>query len=86
MTAASFTIGVLAGLLGGWGAGFALKRGGHGLIWDMVLGLAGSMTASGVFDATGVLPDAGLGVLAVVALIGGAIPVVTQRRLWPPAA
>lgn len=88
MTLVSFTMGVVAGLLAGLLAGSVQKRGGYGLSRDMVLGLAGSMAVSGLLDATGVLPEAGLGVgvLAIGALIGGAIPVVTQRRLWPTAA
>ena len=78
-----FPIMVLGGVLAGWLAGFVMERGGYGLKWDIVLGLAGSAVGSCVFWALGAFPGAGLAVLVVVAFLGAAIPIVVQRQIWP---
>lgn len=83
MNVVMFPIMVLAGVLIGWLAGFVMERGGYGLKWDIVLGLAGSAAASWIFWALGASPGAGLAVLAVVAFVGAAIPIVAQRQIWP---
>jgi uncharacterized membrane protein YeaQ/YmgE (transglycosylase-associated protein family) len=69
--------GVLAGLLAGW----AMKRGGRGLKWDITLGLVGSIGGSWLLRSLGVSPGAGVA-MAVVAFIGAAIPIVAQRKFW----
>ena len=68
--------GVLAGLLAGW----AMKRGGRGLKWDITLGLVGSIGGSWILWSLGVSPG-GIA-MAVVAFIVAAIPIVAQRRFW----
>jgi uncharacterized membrane protein YeaQ/YmgE (transglycosylase-associated protein family) len=83
MNVVMFPIVVLGGVRAGWLAGFVMERGGHGLKWDIVLGLAGSAMGSWIFWALGVYPGAGL---AVVAFVGGAIPIVAQRQIWPTTA
>jgi uncharacterized membrane protein YeaQ/YmgE (transglycosylase-associated protein family) len=86
MNVAMFPIMVLGGVLAGWLAGFVMKRGGYGLAWDIVLGLAGSAVGSWIFWALRVSPGAGLAVLAVVAFVGAAMPIVAQRQIWPATA
>jgi uncharacterized membrane protein YeaQ/YmgE (transglycosylase-associated protein family) len=86
MTFVTFAMWVGVGLLAGSLAGFVLKHGGYGLSWDMILGLAGSIAVSWVFHAIQGWPGAGLGVVAIVAFIGAAIPIVVQRQVWPTAA
>ena len=86
MNVVMFPIVVLGGVLAGWLAGFVMERGGYGLKWDIVLGLAGSAVGSWIFWALGTSPGAGLVVLAVVAFVGGAIPIIAQRQIWPTSA
>lgn len=70
--------GVLAGLLAGW----AVKRGGFGLRWDITLGLVGSIGASWILRALGFYPSAGIVATAVVAFIVAVIPIAVQRKFW----
>ena len=83
MSFTMFVTWVLVGVLAGVVAGLAMKRGGYGLSKDITLGLVGSIGASWIFRAVGVVPDAGIGVMVVVASIGAAIPIVAQRKFWP---
>ena len=83
MNAGMFPIIVFGGVLAGWLAGFVMERGGYGLKWDIVLGLAGSAVGSWIFWAVGGSPGAELAVLAVVAFLGATIPIVAQRQFWP---
>ncbi len=82
MTLGLFVMWVVVGLVVGWLAGFVMKSGGYGLKGDLILGLVGSIVGSWLFWALGVSPDAGLVVLGVVAVIGAAIAIVAQRKLW----
>ncbi|MGH7388551.1 MAG: GlsB/YeaQ/YmgE family stress response membrane protein [Candidatus Rokuibacteriota bacterium] len=81
-----FILWVLVGLLAGWLAGFAMKRGGYGLQQDIILGVAGSIVASGIFWTLGGSPEANIVPTAVVAFVGAAIPIVAQRKIWPTIA
>jgi uncharacterized membrane protein YeaQ/YmgE (transglycosylase-associated protein family) len=74
---------VLVGLLAGWLAGFVMKDGGYGLVWNLVLGLVGSSAAIVILSVLGVAPHAGTFATAVVAFIGAALVIVAQRKLWP---
>lgn len=82
MSFAMFVTWVLIGILGGVVAGLVMKRGGHGLKTDIILGLVGSIGASWIFLGL-VYSGAGMLVSVVVACIGAAIPVVVQRMMWP---
>lgn len=77
---------VLGGLLGGGLAGFVLKRGGYGLLGDMILGLGGAVIGSWIFRALGIAPEAGLFAMVIVALAGAAALITAQRKLWPTVA
>jgi len=82
MSFAMFVTWVLIGILGGVVVGLVMKRGGHGLKTDIILGLVGSIGASWIFR--GLLYSCpGLFVSVVVACIGAAIPVVVQRMVRP---
>src|SRR5207245_11434425 len=74
---------VLVGLSAGLLAGLVLRRGGYGLKRDIILGLVGSVGANIILRTFGVLTGAGIFVVAVLALIGAAIPIVAQRKFWP---
>jgi uncharacterized membrane protein YeaQ/YmgE (transglycosylase-associated protein family) len=73
---------VLVGLLTGWLAGFAMKDGGHGLIWDLALGLVGSTGAGELLAVLGLASDPGIFVAAVVAFAGAAVVIIAQRQVW----
>ena len=77
---------ILVGLLAGLLAGGVMKRGGYGLRWDILLGLAGSIVGSWIFGALRVSPDAGMVAVAVVGFVGAAILIVSQRKIWPAIA
>ena len=69
MNVGMFPIMVFGGVLAGWLAGVVMERGGYGLKWDLVLGLAGSAVGNWIFWALGV--SAG----------GGALPDGVRRFL-----
>jgi uncharacterized membrane protein YeaQ/YmgE (transglycosylase-associated protein family) len=82
MSFAMFVTWVLIGILGGVVVGLVMKRGGHGLKTDIILGLVGSIGASWIFRGL-LYSEPGLFVSVVVACIGAAIPVVVQRMVRP---
>jgi uncharacterized membrane protein YeaQ/YmgE (transglycosylase-associated protein family) len=86
MNVVMFGMLVLVGVLAGWLAGYVMKRGGYGLRWDIILGLAGSAVGSLVFWAHGVSPGAGLVLVAGFAFVGAAMAIVAQRKIWPTTA
>src|SRR5713101_2473052 len=55
-----FWASVLVGMMAGWLAGIVMKGGGYGLLWDIIVGLSGSIVGSGLFQALGA-PEAGWG-------------------------
>jgi uncharacterized membrane protein YeaQ/YmgE (transglycosylase-associated protein family) len=84
MTLEMLTTSILVGLLAGWLAGFVMTDGCHGLIADLSLGVGGSSAATLLFEALGVAPEARqlVMVVAAVSLVGAAIVIVAQRRVW----
>ena len=83
MSFAMFVTWGLMGLLAGLLAGLVMKRGGHGLKKDIILGLVGSIGLSWTVQALWALSGAGIVAVAVVALIGAAVAIIVQRRMWP---
>lgn len=77
-----FATWVLVGLLTGWLAGFVVKGGGHGVVWDLFLGLAGSSAAAGGFWVLS-SPEGSRLATAVVAFAGAAVTIIAQRKLGP---
>jgi uncharacterized membrane protein YeaQ/YmgE (transglycosylase-associated protein family) len=77
-----FVVSVPVGLMGGWLAGIALKGGGYGLRWDIIFGLSGSVVGSWIFQTLGA-PEAGWGGTGIAALVGSALLIALQRKIWP---
>jgi uncharacterized membrane protein YeaQ/YmgE (transglycosylase-associated protein family) len=77
-----FVASVLVGLMGGWLAGIAMKGGGYGLRWDIIFGLSGSGVGSWIFQTLGA-PEAGWGGTGIAALVGSALLITLQRKIWP---
>ena len=86
MNVVMFAMLVLIGVLAGWLAGYVMKRGGYGLRWDIILGLAGSTVGAWVFWTLGISPGAELVLVAGFAFVGAALAIVTQRQIWPTTA
>jgi uncharacterized membrane protein YeaQ/YmgE (transglycosylase-associated protein family) len=82
MTLGMFLMWVVVGLIAGRVAGSVMKEGSYGQTGDLILGLAGSVVASGLFLFLGVSPDAGWVVSVVVAFIGAAAVIFAQREFW----
>ena len=77
-----FLAAVVIGLLGGGLAGIVLKNGGHGLLQDLAIALAGSTLATWLLQAALGSADMGILVTSVVAFIGAASLIMAQRKLW----
>jgi uncharacterized membrane protein YeaQ/YmgE (transglycosylase-associated protein family) len=82
MSFVMFVTWVLVGLLAGVLGSLLLKRGGHGLKTDAILGVVGSIGASWIFRSL-VYSGSGMFTSVVVACIGAAIPIIVQRMMWP---
>jgi uncharacterized membrane protein YeaQ/YmgE (transglycosylase-associated protein family) len=83
MSVGIFVTWVVVGLLTGWLVGLMMSRGGHGVVWDLVLGLIGSSVAStAVMAIEGSSAPGGL-LTAFAACGGAAIVIVAQRTLGP---
>ncbi len=85
MNLSMFVMSVVLGLFSGWLAGIAMKGGGYGLLWDVVLGLGGSVVGAGIFQ-TLVASEAGSGATSITAFVGAALVIVAQRKIWPAPA
>ena len=77
-----FAASVLVGVMSGWLAGTVMKGGGYGLLGDILLGLGGSCLGSWIVEAL-VGPAAGWGGTGIAALIGAALMITLQRKIWP---
>lgn len=74
---------IVAGLAAGWLSDAVARRGGYGLLRDMALGIGGSVIAGA---ASPLIPDdVGMIGMFVLGLIGGAVVIAGQRRLWRSA-
>ena len=86
MTLEMFTMSILVGLRVGRLAEVFMNGGSYGVTGDIGLGLAGSLVGSWIFQALGVSPGADWFVMVVVAFVGAASVIVTQRKVWPEHA
>jgi len=82
MTLETFWMWVVVGLIAGWAAGYVLKDGGYGLTGDMVLGVMGSILASGLLLLLGVSADSGLVVSVIVPFVGAGAAIFLQHEFW----
>jgi uncharacterized membrane protein YeaQ/YmgE (transglycosylase-associated protein family) len=77
-----FGASVVVGMMTGWLAGVAMKGGGYGLLWDIIVGLGGSVVASWIFQTLGA-PEASWGGTGIAAFVGATLIIVLQRKAWP---
>jgi len=82
MTLEMFWTWVAAGLVAGWAAGYVVKDGGYGLTGDMVLGVMGSILASGLLLLLGVSADSELVASVIVPFIGAGAAIFFQHEFW----
>jgi uncharacterized membrane protein YeaQ/YmgE (transglycosylase-associated protein family) len=75
---------VLAGLIGGWVAEAASRAGGYGFIFDMVLGLIGSVVGGAIVWVF-ISSSIGMPAMLVIGGAGAALAIAAQRRLWRSA-
>ena len=75
---------VLAGLIAGWVAEAASRAGGDGFIFDMVLGLIGSVVGGAIVWAL-ISRDIGMLAMLLIGCGGAALAIAAQRRLWRSA-
>jgi uncharacterized membrane protein YeaQ/YmgE (transglycosylase-associated protein family) len=75
----------LMALLTGLLAGFA-RRGSYGRVWDVILGLIGSVAVSWLFQSQWVSPEPGMVAVTIVATVGAAGLIVAQRVIFPADA
>jgi len=73
---------VLGGLVVGWLAEAVSRAWGYGFIYDMGLGLAGSLIA-GAFVWLVIWRDAGMATMLVVGCVGATLAIFAQRGVWP---
>ena len=86
MTLAMVAMWVLVGLLVGLLAKLALKAGGYGRRWDVLLALVGSVVGSGIAWLLEIPSDPGLVAVTFVAAVGAAGLIVAQRTIFPARA
>jgi uncharacterized membrane protein YeaQ/YmgE (transglycosylase-associated protein family) len=75
---------VLAGLIAGWVAEAASRSGGYGFIFDMILGLIGSVVGGAIVWVF-ISSDIGRRAMLVIGCSGAALAIAAQRRLWRSA-
>jgi uncharacterized membrane protein YeaQ/YmgE (transglycosylase-associated protein family) len=83
MTLAMVAMWVVVGLLVGVLAGFAMKAGGYGRRWDVLLALVGSVVGSGIASLLEIPSHPGLVAVIFVAAVGATSLIVAQRKIWP---
>ena len=77
-----FVTWIVVALLTSGFISLAMKRGGYGRIWDVILGLAGSGAASTLVSALGAPSEAGKGAIAIAAFVG-AVSIIVLQKIWP---
>jgi uncharacterized membrane protein YeaQ/YmgE (transglycosylase-associated protein family) len=75
---------VLGGLVAGWVAEAAARVGGYGFVFDMVLGLIGSVVAGAIVWVL-ISSDMGMLAMLLIGCAGAALMIAAQRRLWRSA-
>lgn len=73
---------IVVGLLAGWLTGLLLRGSGYGVIWDLVLGVVGSIVGGWLTSVfTGVNLVSGFNLTTIIVSIIGAVVVVLIYRL-----
>ena len=84
MTFEMFAAWVIVAVLTGGLVSVAMKRGGYGRIWDLLLGLAGGGAATTIATMVGVPRE--VGSTGVTTFMGVVLLIVLQRVLLPVAS
>ena len=72
---------IVVGIIAGWLAGVVMKGGGYGVIWDLILGIAGAVIGGWLFGYAGALAGGGMVGSIVVATIGAIVLIFISRVL-----
>ena len=72
---------IVVGIIAGWLAGVVMKGGGYGVIWDLILGIAGAVIGGWIFGSAGASAGGGMIGSIVVATIGAIVLIFISRLL-----
>ena len=72
---------IVVGIIAGWLAGVVMKGGGYGIIWDLILGIAGAVIGGWIFGYAGASAGGGMIGSIVVATIGAIVWIFISRLL-----
>jgi len=72
---------IIVGIISGWLAGQIMKGNGYGLIWDLILGIAGAVVGRWVFGLLGLSTSGGMIGSIIVSTIGAVILIFISRLL-----
>lgn len=75
---------IVAGLAAGWLSEAMARRGGYGLLRDMALGIGGSVV-TGAATSELAPDDVGMVGMFLLGLVGAAVVITGQRKLWRSA-
>jgi uncharacterized membrane protein YeaQ/YmgE (transglycosylase-associated protein family) len=73
---------LVVGLIAGWLAGVAMRGGGYGIVWDVILGLIGAFIGGLLFSLF-VVGDVGFWGSIAVAFVGACILIAIARAVAP---
>ena len=72
---------IVVGIIAGWLAGVVMKGGGYGVIWDLILGIAGAVIGGWLFGYAGASAGGGMIGSIIVATIGAIVLIFISRLL-----
>lgn len=72
---------IIVGIIAGWLAGLIMKGDGYGLLWDMILGIAGAVVGGWLFSLLGLSATGGMVGSIIVATIGAVFLIFLSRTL-----
>lgn len=72
---------IVVGIIAGWLAGLIMKGGGFGILWDLILGIAGAVVGGWLVGLLGFSPGGGTLGAIVVATIGAVFLIFLSRLL-----
>lgn len=70
---------IVVGIVSGWLAGLIMKGDGYGLIWDLVLGIAGAVVGGWLFGLIGLSASGGTMGTIVVSTAGAVFLIFISR-------
>ncbi len=70
---------IVVGIVSGWLAGLIMKGDGYGLIWDLVLGIAGAVVGGWLFGLLGLSASGGTIGTIVVSTAGAVFLIFISR-------